>query len=173
METESKYLKKIRDMIHKKNSGSSSGTIYSGPNTKAKYLNDIAKEIDKLDIGGGGSSDSPIFIINCIKNTSNNQWYVDKTDEEIAAAYDSGKILLLHRQNWIYEFNKQYEDGSDICYQFYKLAIEPSTKPGDNTKPALKSITNYINIIGNTGGYVSISTDTTYYMVNDIQTMLV
>lgn len=89
METESRYLKKIRDVLRKKNAGSSSGTIYSGPNTKAKYLNDIAKEVDKLDISGGGSSESAIFM------KGGNIWERYITAEKITDKELTKELLLL------------------------------------------------------------------------------
>lgn len=96
METESKYLKKIRDVLRKKNAGSSSGTIYSGPNTKAKYLNDIAKEVDKLDISGGGSSESPVFVFAASQTEKNGQLNYDNgvTRTDIINAYNSGKVVI-------------------------------------------------------------------------------
>lgn len=98
METESKYLKKIRDVLRKKNSGSSSGTIYSGPNTKAKYLNDIAKEVDKLDISGGGSSyESPLFIIHL--NITPSGTTIRETVTQVEDAIRNGKIVYLQVDN--------------------------------------------------------------------------
>lgn len=61
METEAKYIKKIRDALKKKTGGVSK--IFSGPNTKAKYLNDIAKTIEGMDIGGKELDKDKVFII--------------------------------------------------------------------------------------------------------------
>lgn len=117
METESKYLKKIRDVLRKKNSGSSGGTIYSGPNTKAKYLNDIAKEVDKLDIsGGGGSSESPIFIATL--NVTMGGAYMTQTIEELDDALRNGKIVYFKLDNEILSYKETIKQGGIDYYVF-------------------------------------------------------
>ena len=98
METESRYLKKIRDVIHKKNTGSGSGTIYSGPNTKAKYLHDIAEEVDKLDIGGGGSTyESPFYIVKT--RTVNDKTVMVQSVADVENAIYTGKLIYLQVDN--------------------------------------------------------------------------
>jgi len=116
METESKYLKKIRDVLRKKNSGSSSGTIYSGPNTKAKYLNDIAKEVDKLDISGGGSSESPIFVVTV--SVSGNNASIVQTTQEVDEAIENGKIIYLKYNDYVLSYKKTSKQGGVNYYIF-------------------------------------------------------
>ena len=69
METESKYLKKIRDEIEKK---SGKAKEHTGPNTVANYLNDIAKGVKDLDVGGGGGGiiEGPFSFTNETTDTS-------------------------------------------------------------------------------------------------------
>lgn len=69
METESKYLKKIRDEIEKK---SGKTKEHTGPNTVANYLNDIAKGVKDLDVGGGGGGtvEGPFSFTNETTDTS-------------------------------------------------------------------------------------------------------
>ncbi len=68
METESKYLKKIRDEIEKK---SGKTEAHTGPNTVPNYLNDIAKAVKDLDIGGGGGTvEGPFSFTNETTDTS-------------------------------------------------------------------------------------------------------
>ena len=101
METESKYLKQIRDELKKKN-GDTGHSLYNDSNAKAKYLRDIAKEIHKFDVDGGGD----IFLVNgTFKEevlpydnfTSDKSIIIttDKTSAEIQAAYDAGKLVIL------------------------------------------------------------------------------
>lgn len=101
METESKYLKQIRDELKKKN-GDTGHSLYNDSNAKAKYLRDIAKEIQKFDVDGGGG----IFLVNgTFKEealpydnfTSDKSIIIttDKTSAEIQAAYNEGKLVIL------------------------------------------------------------------------------
>lgn len=162
METESKYLKKIRDVLRKKNSGSSSGTIYSGPNTKAKYLNDIAKEVDKLDISGGGSSESPIYIINAIQD--HGDYYADKTNEEILATYNANKVLYLKSGIFLDRFDKaERSNGQVTQWKFVRQIIKAGEDHYDPTKPAVVLV-NAISVI-NVSSNMSISnlTETTVF----------
>ena len=72
METESKYLKKIRDEIEKK---SGKAKEHTGPNTVANYLNDIAKGVKDLDVGGGGGGiiEGPFSFTNETKRGTGNK----------------------------------------------------------------------------------------------------
>lgn len=71
METESKYLKKIRDEIEKK---SGKTVTHEGPNTVPNYLNDISKAVKNLDIGGGGGIiEGPFSFTNETKRGTGNK----------------------------------------------------------------------------------------------------
>lgn len=72
METESKYLKKIRDEIEKK---SGKTVTHEGPNTVPNYLNDISKAVKNLDIGGGGGGiiEGPFSFTNETKRGTGNK----------------------------------------------------------------------------------------------------
>ena len=169
METESKYLKKIRDMIHKKNSGSSSGTIYSGPNTKAKYLNDIAKEIDNLDIGGGGSSDSPLLVINCVQRGNN--WYADISDQDFWDAFNDDKAMVLNKGGYLYDFDIKWMESAVAYFRFVRTKFLSSTKPGDDTKPALKIEKQFLTIntmAGISTTALASSEESTYFIVEEV-----
>lgn len=137
METESKYLKKIRDVLRKKNSGSSSGTIYSGPNTKAKYLNDIAKEVDKLDIGGGGSSNSNLLIVP-IKNN-----YIDIPITALINAEQEGKAIYLLRLHELIPFTNITTQGNDSYFNFTRTSIDTESMifpPDESQSPSIKIV---------------------------------
>ena len=129
METESRYLKKIRDVIHKKNTGSGSGTIYSGPNTKAKYLNDIAKEVDKLDIGGGGSLESPIFVVTV--SVSGNNAYIVQTTQEVDEAIENGKIIYLKYNDYVLSYKKTSKQGGVNYYIFEGIPTIDANETSD------------------------------------------
>lgn len=143
METESKYLKKIRDVLRKKNSGSSSGTIYSGPNTKAKYLNDIAKEVDKLDISGGGSSyESPFFIVKT--RTVGNKTVMVQTIAAVEEAIFNGKLIYLQVDNGLVPFKSNGPDTFVFMDENVTTDIFPQTISEEDNAIVIEKTRYYI-----------------------------
>lgn len=142
METESKYLKKIRDVLRKKNSGSSSGTIYSGPNTKAKYLNDIAKEVDKLDISGGGSSESPFFIVKTRTDVTPDGPVTTMVQSvaQVESAIEAGKIIFLQQGNGLIKYSGKAIDGNNQYYTFKNMDITTGQFPSQDPSEEAPSI---------------------------------
>lgn len=94
METEAKYIKKIRDALKKKTGGVSK--IFSGPNTKAKYLNDIAKTIDGMDIGGKELEKNKVFLIHTY-TASDDSEKASVTFTELNTKFADGYAILLQR----------------------------------------------------------------------------
>ena len=94
METEAKYIKKIRDALKKKTGGVSK--IFSGPNTKAKYLNDIAKTIEGMDIGGKELEKNKVFIIRTYTAPSDIE-KASVTFTELNTKFADGYAILLQR----------------------------------------------------------------------------
>lgn len=177
METESKYLKKIRDVLRKKNSGSSGGTIYSGPNTKAKYLNDIAKEVDKLDISGGGSSEYPVFIIktNTEVTPDGPVTSMVQTVPQVEEAISAGKVIFLQQGNGLIRYSGRAVDGSDQYYTFKNTNITtgqfPSQDPSEES-PSI-NIADYTVRIALSDRKVSGSTITYMCKVEDIAIQMI
>lgn len=168
METESKYLKKIRDVLRKKNSGSSSGTIYSGPNTKAKYLNDIAKEVDKLDISGGGGSsyESPFYIVRMDYSISGA--YMIPSVEEVEEAIRNGKIVYFKMDNKLLPYSTTSKiDGVD--YFIFK-SIPEYISHEDSDPQYISFITTTIKV-SKANKAVSGRTDTSDCYVDQILTL--
>ena len=153
METESRYLKKIRDVIHKKNTGSGSGTIYSGPNTKAKYLHDIAKEVDKLDIGGGGSGSNLDLLLVPIKDG-----YIDIPTAALINAEQAGKAICLVRLNEMIPFTGIVSQGNLSYFTFTRTSIETETMvfpPDETGSDAIKLVKTEFKVEVSTGAITS------------------
>ncbi len=142
METESKYLKKIRDVLRKKNAGSSSGTIYSGPNTKAKYLNDIAKEVDKLDISGGGSSESPLFIIKTNTEVTPDGPVIRmiQTVPQVEEAISAGKVIFLQQGNGLIRYSGRAIDGNNQYFTFKNTEVTTGLFPSDDPSEEIPAV---------------------------------
>lgn len=94
METEAKYIKKIRDALKKKTGGVSK--IFSGPNTKAKYLNDIAKTIDGMDIGGKELEKNKVLLIHTYTAPDDSE-KASVTFTEMNTKFADGYAILLQR----------------------------------------------------------------------------
>lgn len=167
METESRYLKKIRDVLRKKNAGSSSGTIYSGPNTKAKYLNDIAKEVDKLDISGGGSSyESPFYIVRMDYSISGA--YMIPSVKEVEDAIRNGKIVYFKLDNKLLPYSTTSKiDGVD--YFIFKSI--PTYISHEDADPQYISFTTTTIKVSKVDKAVSGRTDTSDCYVEQILTL--
>lgn len=166
METESRYLKKIRDVLRKKNAGSSSGTIYSGPNTKAKYLNDIAKEVDKLDISGGGSSESPFYIVRMDYSISGA--YMIPSVEDVEEAIRNGKIVYFKLDNKLLPYSTTSKiDGVD----YFIFKSTPEYISHEDADPQFISFTTTTIKISKADKAVSGRTDTSDCYVDQILTL--
>lgn len=170
METESKYLKKIRDVLRKKNSGSSSGTIYSGPNTKAKYLNDIAKEVDKLDISGGGSSESPFFFITTktLHTPDGDKDVMVQNVADVETAITAGKIIYLKQGTGLIPFTLNGQDNFIFMTSNVTADKFPSQDPEDDSQAIVIQKTTYSISKNPTDPTVSISSITYYGKVEDL-----
>ena len=143
METESRYLKKIRDVIHKKNTGSGSGTIYSGPNTKAKYLHDIAEEVDKLDIGGGGSTESPFFIVTT--RTVGNKTVMVQSVASVENAISNDKLIYLQVGNRLVPFKSNGPDTFLFMEEIITTDIFPQTITEEDNAIVIEKTRYYIS----------------------------
>lgn len=166
METESRYLKKIRDVIHKKNTGSGSGTIYSGPNTKAKYLHDIAEEVDKLDIGGGGSTyESPFFVATV--GYSVGSAYMIQSIQQMEDAISNGKIIYLKYGNKVLSYRETKKINNVDYYVFDSIPSYQIDEP--NNTIAFR--TTILNVSKTDKSIIGDDYVTTAY-VNDVSTLV-
>lgn len=122
MESENKYLKQIRDELKKKN-GDTSHSLYNEPNTKAKYLRDIAKEIHKFD--GGGTAPTGIVHVVTIDEDyegelETNQVALTMSVLEIVAALEAGDMVVFKHPSSMfnYYFYLKSFDGSNSAFNY-------------------------------------------------------
>lgn len=118
MESENKYLKQIRDELKKKN-GSTGHSLYNDPNSKAKYLRDIAKEIHKYNGGGGGGSDNTVIVNVTDYDDSGDVKYVtlDKSYRQIE------QLLLDGKDVKIYFDTTSYFDRSNVSLLIFNPVL--------------------------------------------------
>lgn len=118
MESENKYLKQIRDELKKKN-GSTGHSLYNDPNSKAKYLRDIAKEIHKFNGGGGGGSDNTVIVNVTNYDDSGDIKYVtlDKSYRQIE------QLLLDGKDVKIYFDTTSYFDRSNVSLLIFNPVL--------------------------------------------------
>lgn len=118
METESKYLKQIRDELKKKN-GDTGHSLYNDSNAKAKYLRDIAKEIHKYNGGGGGGSDNTVIVNVTNYDDSGDVKYVtlDKSYRQIE------QLLLDGKDVKIYFDTTSYFDRSNVSLLIFNPVL--------------------------------------------------
>lgn len=134
METEAKYIKKIRDALKKKTGGVSK--IFSGPNTKAKYLNDIAKTIEGMDIGGKELDKDKVFIIPTYTAPGDIE-KASVTFTEMNIKFSDGYAILLQRPTnkgglaKLDEIN--YDTPGKIIAKFSSVG-KPATQNGNITE---------------------------------------
>lgn len=122
METESKYLKQIRDELKKKN-GDTGHSLYNDSNAKAKYLRDIAKEIHKFD--GGGTAPTGIVHVVTIDTDYEgelepNQWPLTMSVLEMVAALEAGDMVIFKYPSSMYNyyFYLKSFDGTNSAFNY-------------------------------------------------------